>query len=449
MKRIDIILIGLVLLEVSIGAMLFSRRSALPSPPLPMLSPSHSLRRDLEDRVTSCQTEEDWHQLAEIYTAYGFYAESEACYDFLLDLQPDSPTLLFESGFLLSQMGRWSDANAQFVAAIDAGSTDPMACWYFVGRNFQRGEHPDEAAQAFAKAGDLADAQLELARLRYRDGDPQGSLELLGTVLKESSDRIEPNTLAYLCELELGDTRAATQFADQAAQTPNRMTGPFFTQWTRLDTAVHSIGYRQRMAQEQARAERNRTALSEEILREAANLEWNEFAVYSLAELALMKGNFQHACELWQALIDRRGPSTIWLKRLADTYAQMQDLSRAVEVMKQAVEAQSEEDLTEAFGKLASWSESLKQYDEAERYAALEILWNGKMAYWNADWHAAESFLTAATKQMPESDEAWYFLGETLRRRHKDAEAAAAFDRCLALNPQHGGAYRGQANLGE
>jgi len=66
-----------------------------------------------------------------------------------------------------------------------------------------------------------------------------------------------------------------------------------------------------------------------------------------------------------------------------------------------------------------------------------------------ADWETAESYLETASKRMKQSDEAWFFLAETYRRRNKNAEATAAYKRCLSLNSQHGGAHRGLAVLDE
>jgi hypothetical protein len=77
------------------------------------------------------------------------------------------------------------------------------------------------------------------------------------------------------------------------------------------------------------------------------------------------------------------------------------------------------------------------------------MLWEGKAAYWLSDWVTAETSFISASSQIGQSDEAWFFLAETYRRLNKSAAAITAYQRCLSLNPQHGGAHRGMAILGE
>ncbi|MEZ6090277.1 MAG: tetratricopeptide repeat protein [Pirellulaceae bacterium] len=443
MKRIDRILVFIVLLQLCIGVVLYIRRNRLPSPPVPELTESHPLRDEFQTLASDCRTLKEWHILAEIYTAYGFYAESEACYEFVLSKQPGDPQLLFESGFLLSQMGRCGDAYETFKAAIAAGHPAPQDCWYFIGLNFLREENPGEAEIAFLEAGDLASANLERARLKYRVGDAQAAMDLLEPVLKQEHDKIEPNVLAYLCQKELGDDLAAQQFADRAAATPKRIRGPFYTQWTRLEAALVRVGFRNRLVDAHARSEKNRQPISEATLQAALVPEWNEQSAFRLAEITMTRGDYQRAVELWKEIIDRRGPSTLSLARLADTYHAMNDTVRAVETMKQAIEAQSEENLTEVYEKLTQWSLILQNYQDAEKYAALQKLWHGKLAFWNADFTTAERYLFAAAKQMEQSDDAWFHLAETYRQLNKNDSALEAYQRCLSLNPQHGNAHRG------
>lgn len=451
MRRLDRLLCIVLLVEtgVLIGAFLLVRRKTIPRPPLPALARSHALRSDLEALVADCKTAGDLHQLAEIYTAYGYYAEAEACYEFLLLRRPDDPQLLFEAGFLLSRQGRWKDANRRFAAALDAGHPTPGDCWYFIGRNYLRAEQPDNAAEAFAKAGDLASAQLELARLKYRSGDVTGAQRLLQLVLAKEPNTIAPNVLAYLCSLELGDWRSATQYAERAADTTDRIFSPFYTQWERLDKSIPRIGYRRRFAAAQQAASERRFDDAERLWLEARQLEWSQFSVFSLAQMAKLKGDLPHAIELLQEIIERRGPSTEELIELADNYAAMNDFARAIDVAKQAVEAQSEENLEPTFGRLSHWSEILGRSDDARRFDALQKLWKGKAAFWLSDWVTAETCLTSASSRIGQSDEAWFFLAETYRRLNKNAAAMAAYQRCLSLNPQHGGAHRGIAILGD
>jgi tetratricopeptide (TPR) repeat protein len=91
----------------------------------------------------------------------------------------------------------------------------------------------------------------------------------------------------------------------------------------------------------------------------------------------------------------------------------------------------------------------LGRSEDARRYADLQVLWKGKIAFWTGDWQTAEYYLTSASKRIERSDEVWYFLAETCRRLNKRAAAITSYQRCLSLNPQHGGAHRGLAMLGE
>ncbi len=65
------------------------------------------------------------------------------------------------------------------------------------------------------------------------------------------------------------------------------------------------------------------------------------------------------------------------------------------------------------------------------------------------DWQAAKSKLDSARADDPNSADAWNWTGYVHRKQGQVTEALAAYDKALALDPKHLGAYeyRGEAWL--
>jgi tetratricopeptide (TPR) repeat protein len=448
MTRIDGLLLLVLIVEAGAGAVLFRRREAPPpSPPIPQLAESDPARRDLRGLAASCRSIDDWRQLAEIYVAYGHYAEAGGCYEHVLSLQPRDSATLFDSGFLLSREGRTNQSNRRFAEALDAGHAETAECWYFIGRNHLRAENAEEAAAAFAQAKQLPAAQLELARIRLRAGSPREALELLRPILDAEPDTIEPNLLAYQCHLHLGEAMKAAEFAEKAADSTRPLFTPFITQWLRFQKAIPRVGFRKRAEQGEAWIQQKQFDLAEEALTETVRMQWDEPAANMLAALATLRGDHQRAANLLREIVERRGPSCRRFERLADSYAGLRDWERAAATLELALQTRSRDDLRGVYGKLAKWSRQLGREDAARRYADLELLWVGKFMFWNAEWAKAESALSEAAIRLDQNTDAWFYLAETRRRLRKSSKAREAYQRCLTLDPHHGRALRGLAIL--
>lgn len=448
MTRLDGILILLLIVEAGVGAVLFHRREApSPTPPVPELAASSSLGQDLRELAANCRSTDDWRELAEVYVAYGYYAEADACYEHVLSLRPRDPAVLFESAFLLSREGRLDTSDRLFAEAIDAGHPQPAECWYYIGRNHLRAENAEKAAAAFTQAKELPAAQLDLARIRLRAGDARGALELLQPLLAAEGNTIEPNRLAYQCYQQLHEPLKAAGFAEKAADTERPMFVPFITQWLRFQKAIPRVGFRKRAEEGEGWIKPKRYDLAEQSLTEAVRMQWDEPAVNMLAALATLRGDHRRAVKLLQEIVDRRGPSCRRLERLADSYADLGDFEQAVSTLKLALQTRSRDDLRGVYNKLAKWSRRLNRDADAHRYAALHRLWQGKFAFWKADWAKAEAELSVATTKLKTSTDAWFYLAETQRRLKQNDKARASYRRCLTLDPHHGRAQRGLAIL--
>jgi Flp pilus assembly protein TadD len=124
---------------------------------------------------------EGWNVLAMALRGQNRLAESEAAYRHAIELNPGYGTAHHNLGSLLSQMERAEEALQTLERAQQLG-VGGFELAFNRGRTLMQLYRPAEAEQAFAAAVALnpthADAQLNLAGLRYMRGDPDYSRDI-------------------------------------------------------------------------------------------------------------------------------------------------------------------------------------------------------------------------------------------------------------------------------
>jgi tetratricopeptide (TPR) repeat protein len=136
MSRFQWVLVVVIAGELVVGAELFSRQRSCPTPPLGELSYVDPMAAEqIRELVQKCRSPDDWARLGEVYQAYGYFPESEACYRLAGEGAPARADLAYHWGFALERIGQLAEANREYERAIELGHPQPGDCWYYIGRN--------------------------------------------------------------------------------------------------------------------------------------------------------------------------------------------------------------------------------------------------------------------------------------------------------------------------
>jgi tetratricopeptide (TPR) repeat protein len=416
----------------------------LPMPPRPDLTYLDSATaEELRAAADSgTRSPEEWAALGEKYLVSGYYPEAEACYREASALRSDDAELAFKHGFALERLGLAAEANARYQGAIALGHPRSPELWYYVGRNRLRLDDADRAADDFRKAGDVPAARLEAAKLLARARRYEEASATLRKLTEEYPRSHVPTTILYRIAVERGDRNEADRLADRFDRQPERLPNPFDTDYDWMEKTRDTLGFRRKMKSATAAVGAKTAVEAAKELRDVSAIAWTPDAADHLSELLFRTGRPAEAVRVLEEAIERAGRSFQLVWRLGDAYAAAGRPADARREWERAERFGSGPDLKDLRLLLADVYE---QAGEGERARAMRAA--GRVPTATALLDAgrlplAHDVLTQATKLAPESVDAWYWLGETCRAGGRAAEAKAAYERCLQLNPDHGRAAR-------
>jgi len=451
MSRLQWLLAGVIAVELAVSAYFVTGRLREKTPPaadLTIFDPVTAEQfRGLDRTCRQTGKPADWAKLAEAYLAYGYYPESAACYGVAQDLAPNDADFAFKHGFALDRLGQTKVANACYRRAIELKHPRSSDCWYYIGRNHLREEDDASAKPAFEMAKDLPAGRYELAKMEARLSGYREIPGALGRLLLEFPYRVEPNQLRCRIETLRGRPHDAAVYSDRTSRARQRIPVPFdIDSKSTLDVfgqlggaRLVKIAERQLTAGALAEAERN--------LRAAIAAEWAPELADQLAEVAFQEERLDEALKLLQEILEREGPSAHFLSRLGDAYEGLKQPENARAVWERAVAMGSGWDLKDLHFKLATSYEQAGDKGRAAHHMARANLKAGIREFWTDDLNDARMLFTKATDIEPTLAHAWFYLGEVARLTNHPADARSAYERCLSLDPGHGGALRGQALL--
>jgi tetratricopeptide (TPR) repeat protein len=451
MSRLKWLLAGVIAVELAVSAYFVAGRLREKTPPaadLTIFDPITAEQlRALDRACRQSGKPADWAKLGEAYLAYGYFPESAACYGVAQDLAPNDADLAFKHGFALDRLGQTTEANACYRRAIELKHPRSSDCWYYIGRNHLREEDDASAKPAFEKTKDLPAGRYELAKMEARLSGYREVPALLEQLLAEYADRVEPNQLRCRIETLRGRPHEAAVYSDRTTRARQRIPVPFDieSKWA-LDVFGQLGGARlvkiaERQLAAGARAEAGRN------LRVAIAAEWAPELADQLAEVAFQEDRPDEALRLLQEIIDREGPSAHVFWRLGDAYEALKLPEKARAIWERAVAMGTGWELKDLHFKLSTSYEQAGDKGHAAHHMARAYLKAGMLEFWMGDLNDARTAFAKATEIEPDLAHAWFYLGEVARLTNHPADARPAYERCLALNPGHGGALRGRALL--
>jgi tetratricopeptide (TPR) repeat protein len=258
----------------------------------------------------------------------------------------------------------------------------------------------------------------------------------------------EPVGLRYRKALARNDFPAADVLADQFARRPQPLHTPFYTEAEWVRGIANGIG-RSRWYRDAGQAmQAGRAASAEAGLRKLLAVGWAPEVADRLAEVLFATGRQREASEVLAEAVARGGPSygRLWL--LGQAYDATGQPARALEAWERAARLAT-----------GPWAEGLWR-DLASRYDRTGNRDKARIFHAQAHLAAGMNLLDAgkpgdavpALRRAVEADRglahAWYALGEAHRAGQQPTDARAAYERCLAIDPDHGRARRALRLLG-
>ncbi|MCI0637513.1 MAG: tetratricopeptide repeat protein [Gemmataceae bacterium] len=440
MKRRDWLLAFVITVELVAGGYWVLRRWTLPSPPLPDLTTIEPYAaEEIVAFQRRCGSAEDWRRLGEMYMAFGFFTESEACHRRAAELSPDNAELIFQWAFSLERLGWLESANEQYERAAQSQTALADEALYFIGRNLLRFEKVNEARTAFTQAQRLPAARHELARLEAREGKFAEAEKIVRDMVRSYWGAVQPPFLGYRIMRAQNQLKMALAFSDRAASNRGRLPNPFDRPWLRLKSAHDAIGLSAQLHRIEKDLSDGKLSRWEPELNTAFRKNWTPSVADLLAETHLQKRDPEQALQILKDAQERAGPSAHLAQRLGETYEELGDMRNAVECFRRAVRLGWVAETKDAHYKIHLHLEKSGANIEAKKHLAHALFGVGLELFWRKAvvMEAAVAF-ERAVKIDPALADAWYFLGEARRLVNEHDAARTAFERCLTLRPHFG-----------
>jgi tetratricopeptide (TPR) repeat protein len=230
-------------------------------------------------------------------------------------------------------------------------------------------------------------------------------------------------------------------YADRTAKTADVLPSPWNVEFARLEDVHDQFGVAGEWAACKDLVERGQFDAAEPRLQRALRAEWDPAGVDLLAKVEARNGRLDEAIHLLQDVVDKSGPSVHFLTRLGDMYEQAGRFDDATKAWSRAIEQGipiSAKRREYQYQKLAAAAAKKGNTDSSQRYTAQAHYVAGNAAFWEDRMQDALAAFEKAVETEPNLDHAWFYIGETRRRLGQIDAARQAYQRCLAINPDHG-----------
>lgn len=430
-------------MELALGSWWVARRASLPLPPVVDASITDaSSAADLAEWLERCRGDsvDAWTHAGEALQSCGFFPEAEVCLGRAAQLAPKDPEAAYRWGLVLIRVARYEQAREQFKLAARLRHPRSDACWYFIGRCWLRDEHPDEARDAFLRARTLPAARYELARLALRRGAVDEAVTLLDELERQDPGSIDVGVLLARADGYRGVDQDDPEAVEQADLAKHRLESPFLDEAFRFHDVRSHIGIVPRQDEAQRLVTDGRLDDAAAVLRRLLDERFSSAIAIHLADVLHSAQRDDEAVEVLQEAVRRAGPSPDRLIHLADILDGLGRTDEALAARNRAVAMRSGPAVVDAHLALAELHERRGDKELSARHLALARLGEGQQACWQGDWKTAAEQLDQAVAIDPQLAEAWYYLGEARRHSRRPETAVEAYERCVELRPEHGGA---------
>jgi tetratricopeptide (TPR) repeat protein len=439
MNRLNQVLLIAVIALACFGGYRWLQQNGITQAPVPGFSVVDPVTAaDLTRIAEECKTAKQWHELANVYMSAGYFAEADACYRQATKMDPEFGDAIYDHAFCLSRFGKTEPANEKFEQVISLKHPKSANAYFFMGRNHLRDENPDQAAAAFRKASKLPMAKFELARLLFRKSEFDEAEELLADVLEKQPTASRAKLLLSNIAAAKENQPRATSFSSEGSDRTDRIPTPFVDEKIRLGKATQSYGVDQQTADLFKLMGESRFDEAKPGLEKLQSIQWTTQVQDALIRVATAKRDFKEAERLIEEEVARSGPTTIWLGTLGNTREELGDIEGAVEAWKQGAEVRNDKTLPKCLSKLGQYYEKKGNLEKANEYQVLLFLELARQAITQDQIDQALEYAQRAEKVAPTLAKVQYMLGKVYRKRAENEKSAAAYRKCLELDPTFG-----------
>lgn len=438
MSRNQLVLLVVIVAELAVAGSAAYRRARQERPPLPSLARLDATTAaeviELRERVQP-DDPTTWQTLGDVYLAFGYFAEAEACYARAAHAGPASHDLLLRWGVCLDRLGRLPQAIAKYELAANAAEDGRRreVCQYHIARCYLRDLRTDYALEALLLAGDFELAQYELARLQTRIGRPDAAAPILDRLLTRLPDELKLNLLRAKVAEALGDPVGARRWLERAERSQDRLFVDSTVEYVGLLRVQHGLPRQRARGVELESA--GQFAQAADALDAAQKLEWDLTTARTLVRLDFRLGRIEQAAAVVQEMVARFGEYPEFLEQLGDAAFLQQRPDDAAALWQRAVDLRPSARLHQL---LAEHCAQAGMPDTAAEHRAAAEHYGGLESYRSNQLPRAVERLARAVELQPTRAEWWYCLGLAQQASDDPASARTSYARCLELQPYHG-----------
>ncbi|HBJ38009.1 MAG TPA: hypothetical protein DDZ51_25285 [Planctomycetaceae bacterium] len=440
------LLTALVLIELAVAAMFLASRTWRAVPVIPNQQLADPLiMPDLQQlaQAAALGTEGAWTQLGSGLVGKGFYAHAELA--FREAVRQDRPTLPAQFGlaFSLDRMGRLSESDQEYARVATLPQTAPgdeltqYIALYAQGKNALRSEDQTSAIAFFRQNTNFTAAVYQHAKILVRSDRAEEALPLINEVLSILPYSLEFHFLRYRALKTLGRETEAFQAAAMVERSAHLVSLNYSTQYvTPLD---RTTGAARLLGQLTEIAGNNDLARFDQQLREIKRLTDDQpiFALkvvdQQLLQAAIRKSDAQQARETI-AKLRQRGMENEWiLEAEGDIWQREGEADKAAKAWQRALLLTPNVSLHR---KLAAYYGDDHPQDRDYHLGHAALL-DGIAAYRKNQLAAALQPLRLATELLADQPTPWYYIGEMHFHLGQNRQAIGAYQKCIALAPNH------------
>lgn len=437
LRRGLLILISLEIVAMTVFAILVAAR---PKPPHPNLDRQpDSIAADFRrlEQVARSDRPQAWREYGEALLSFGYFVESEACFRRAAAQLPRDFGTQFGWAYALDRLGRLVDSNERFQAAA-ALANEEMArtCWYHIGRNLLRLEDPKSAELAFMRINGFAAADYQRANVLLMLGRPNDVTPLLWQLDQAVPNSIHVQHLTSKAARAAQDDEAEFLHAWQAERASDNLS--LTDHFDYMQPIRVRYGDGRLLSQMEYAADNGQIPLAAQLFDRIVSgnpPDQTVFMVTQGAELKWQAGHTDEAVSLITQSEKHRAftpPILHLLGRILKSQGKHQE-ARAV--WERASRLQPE---AATYDQLSEICDLAGQSEESKKFRSLARLTSGIAEFRQNNVAVAQAELEESLKLNSQLELAWFYLGDCHKAAGNNAEAHAAYERCLALNENFG-----------
>jgi len=420
----------------------------------PIQSRVNKLERGNRDAIRALEakldprSQSDWVNLGQIYTTYALMPEAEYCFQRAVALGSLSLEQQFKYGICLSRRGKLEKAIAVLLPVSKSNNELAVHANLQIGFDYLRLNKRDEARAALNNARTDGIAKLSLARILIREDRVTEAIEVLDGLIQTNPNSMRAHQMRSWAFEILGDEQEARISYDLSMHTSGMvMIHPLSRSWDeetvgRMGAAQHLTASSVALQQH----EYDRAIKEGELALELIAPLWRPGYGIQMIQSHMANENPTEALAYLAKWLVHDGESAQLWELAGDAFLARGDAGQAEAAWLRGAQVRASRSVTanaEACRKLADLYATQGKTDLAVLYTGWHQFESGRLQWRDNHIREAIVLFTQASVQLPDEDRVWFYLAEAHRAMNDRAAAREAYQKCLAIDENHGRARVG------